>query len=238
MKLKNKVSLITGASRGLGKALAVRFAQEGAVVCMCGRNIDHLRVVSLDILTHGGKSYYEQTDISDERQVKDFVENSYKSFGNFDVLINNASILGSRVPFEQYALPEWEKVLSVNLTGTFLVTTYALSYFNTGGSIINVSSAVGRIGKANWGAYGISKFGIEGFTQALAEEVRSKNIRVNSVNPGAMKTEMRHHAYPVEPLPVLKKPEDVTDIFVALSSDEAKNITGRSFDAQTFKGKL
>ncbi len=235
LKLTNKVAVISGASRGIGRALAKRFASEGAVVCMCARHVDQLRTVSLEIMSSGGKSFFEQTDISDEGQVHDFLALSSSNFGPIDILVNNAGILGPRVPLSGYLSQEWTKVLSVNLNGLFYMTKNALPFFApAGGSIINVSSPVGKIAKPNWGAYGVSKFATEGFSQALAEELRSKSIRVNSVNPGAVATEMRHQAYPQEDQRDLRKPEEILDVFIYLASDESKHITGKSFDAQHF----
>ena len=235
MKLEKKVAVISGASRGIGRAIAKRFAREGAVVCLCARNVEHLRTVSLEIMAFGGKSIFEQTDIADEKQVQEFLTTCSSSFGVIDILVNNAGMLGPRVPFAQYPLQEWEKVLSVNLTGLFIMTKLALPFFNSsGGSIINLSSSVGKIAKPNWGAYGISKFATEGFTQALAEELRPRKIRVNAVNPGAVATEMRRQAFPEEDQRTLRKPEDVLDVFIYLASDESKQITGKSFDAQHF----
>ena len=236
MKLENKVVIVSGASRGIGRAVAKRFAGEGAVVCMCARHVDMLRVVNLEIMSAGGKSYFEQTDISDERQVKEFISSCGANFGAVDVLVNNAGILGPRAPLSQYPSQEWDRVLSVNLSGLFFMTKHALPLFReTGGSIINVSSSVGKIARPNWGAYGVSKFATEGFTRALAEELRSRNIRVNAVNPGAVATEMRHQAFPDEDKRTLKKPEEVLEAFVYLASDESQHVTGQSFDAQHFK---
>jgi NAD(P)-dependent dehydrogenase (short-subunit alcohol dehydrogenase family) len=235
MKLTNKVAIITGASKGLGKEIAKRFAREGAVVCLCARNVELLRAVQFEIMAMGGKSIFEQTNITDEHDIKAFISSCASSFGRVHILVNNASILGERIPIADYPRQEWEKVIAVNLSGTFLMVKHALPLFgNEGGSIINLSSSVGRIGKPNWGAYGVSKFGIEGLTQELAEELRSRNIRVNSVNPGPMATEMRRQAYPDEKQSALKKPADVTDIFVYLASDDSKNISGKTLDAQSF----
>lgn len=235
MKLINKVAVISGASRGIGRALAKRFAHEGAMVCMCARHVDLLRATSLEIMAEGGKSFFEQTDISDEVQVQDFLASCSSNFGTISVLVNNAGILGPRVPLSEYLSHEWNKVLSVNLNGLFYMTKNALPFFDpSGGSIINVSSAIGKIAKPNWGAYGVSKFATEGFSQALAEELRSKSIRVNSVNPGAVATEMRHQAYPQEDQRDLRKPEEILDVFVYLASDESRHITGKTFDAQHF----
>ena len=235
MKLTNKVAVISGASRGIGRAVAKRFAAEGAVVCMCARHVELLRGVSLEIMSAGGKSFFEQTDISDERQAEEFLSMCMDNFGAIDVLVNNAGILGPRVPLAQYSSQEWDKVLSVNLNGLFFMTKHALPLFRQqGGSIINVSSSVGRNARANWGAYGVSKFATEGFTQALAEELRPMNIRVNAVNPGSVATEMRHQAFPDEDQRTLKKPEEVLDAFVYLASDDSKHVTGQTIDAQHF----
>ena len=236
MKLSGKVAVISGTSRGIGKAVAKKFAQEGAVVCMCARNVEMLRATSLEIMSAGGRPFFEQTDISDERQVQEFLSMCSSNFGSIDILVNNAGMLGPRVPLSDYSSQEWDKVLSVNLNGLFYVTKHALPYFNpSGGSIINVSSSVGKTAKPNWGAYGVSKFATEGFTQALAEELRPRSIRVNAINPGPVATEMRHQAYPEEDQRTLKRPEDIADVFVYLASDEARQITGKSFDAQHFK---
>jgi NAD(P)-dependent dehydrogenase (short-subunit alcohol dehydrogenase family) len=236
VNLSGKVAVISGASRGIGRATAKRFAREGAVVCLCARHVEHLRNVSLEIMSEGGKSIFEQTDVSDEQQVEEFLAECESDFGAIDILVNNAGVLGPRVSFAEYSSQEWDKVFSVNLNGLFYMTKHALPLFNPlGGSIINVSSSVGKIAKPNWGAYGVSKFATEGFTQALAEELRSKNIRVNAINPGAVATEMRHQAFPDEDQRTLRKPEEILDAFVYLASDESKPITGKTFDAQHFK---
>ncbi|HTX19692.1 MAG TPA: SDR family NAD(P)-dependent oxidoreductase [Bacteroidota bacterium] len=236
MILSGKVSVISGASRGIGRALAKRFAREGSIVCLCARHTEQLRAVSLEIMAAGGKSIFEQTDVSDELQVREFLSHCAASFGSIDILVNNAGALGPRVPLADYSSQEWNRVLQVNLYGLFYMTKHALPYFNpAGGSIINVSSSVGKVARANWGAYGVSKFATEGYTQAIAEELRPRNIRVNAVNPGAVATEMRHLAFPDEDQRTLRKPEDILDIFLYLASDESKQVTGKSLDAQHFK---
>ncbi len=237
MKLKNKIAVVTGASRGLGRAIAKRFAEEGASVCLCARNGDLLRTVSLEIMSRGGKTMFERTDITDENQVKEFVTACTSMWSRIDILVNNAGVLGSRSVLAEYALAEWQKVMAVNVTGVFLMTKHLLPHFNPGGSIINVSSSVGKVAKAGWGAYAVSKFALEGMTRLLAEEVRSQNIRVNSINPGGVATEMRHQAFPQEDQNSLRKPEEILDPFVFLASDESKGVTGQSFDAQHFKIK-
>jgi len=129
--------------------------------------------------------------------------------------------------------------LKVNLTAQFLVTKEVLRLMiaRREGSIINVSSGVGRIGKARWGAYAASKFGIEGLTQLLAEEVKEFNIRVNAVNPGATRTEMRAEAYPEEDPLTLPTPNEITAVFVYLASPESIGVTGKSFDARDWLNK-
>ncbi|HTR82362.1 MAG TPA: SDR family NAD(P)-dependent oxidoreductase [Bacteroidota bacterium] len=238
MKLSGKVAIVSGASKGIGRALAKRYAREGATVCLCARHVEELRAASLEIMAAGGKSIFEQTDVSDESQVEEFIRSCASSFQTIDILVNNAGIVGPRVPIAGYNSQEWDRVMAVNLNGAFYLVKHALPFFNTsGGSIINLSSSVGKTPKPDWGAYGISKFAIEGLTQVLAEELRPRNIRVNAVNPGAVVTAMRHQAFPDEDQRGLKKPEDVLDVFVYLASDESKGVTGQTFDAQRFSKK-
>jgi NAD(P)-dependent dehydrogenase (short-subunit alcohol dehydrogenase family) len=154
-------------------------------------------------------------------------------FGTIDVLVNNASILGPREPIATYPVAAWEEVLRVNLTGIFLVTRAVLPAMmaRRAGSIINVTSGVGRRGKARWGAYAVSKAGVENFTQVLADEVTESQIRVNAVNPAATRTAMRAAAYPSEDPLTLPSPEEIVPVFLYLASDDSATITGESLDA-------
>lgn len=236
MRLKDKVAIITGASRGLGKAIAQSFAREGAFISICSRT-DDIFAVADQIKSNCSKCYAGKLDVSDYNAVKEFVDEVYKRFGRIDILVNNAAILGVRESIANYPIDEWEKVLSVNLNGVFYFTHEVLKYMipQGNGSIIMVSSSVGRKGKAKWGAYAVSKFGVEALVQILADELKDTRIRVNSVNPGPLATKMRKQAYPSEDQSKLKKPEEITDVFVFLASDESIGITGYQFDAQDFK---
>jgi NAD(P)-dependent dehydrogenase (short-subunit alcohol dehydrogenase family) len=236
MRLKGRRVVITGGSRGLGQALAVRFAEEGSRLALCSRSFDELNRVALDLSLRGAPCIVSACDIADAAQVSSFASQVLAEFGCVDVLINNASILGPRVDILEWTVPTWDRVIDVNVNGLFLVTRAFLpSMVSQGaGSIINVSSSVGRMGKRRWGAYATSKFAVEGFTQVLADELRGDGIRVNSVNPGPLDTEMRHAAYPDEDRSKLKSPAEVTDVFVYLASDQSRGTTGQYFDAQEF----
>jgi NAD(P)-dependent dehydrogenase (short-subunit alcohol dehydrogenase family) len=236
MRLKDKVAVITGASRGLGRALAVAFASEGALISICSRSNDIFYIAD-QIKSSCSKCHVGKVDVSDYEAVKEFIEEVHKRFGRIDILVNNAGILGVRTTIVDYPIDEWRKVIDVNLNGVFYVTREVLRYMipQGNGSIIMVSSSVGRVGRARWGAYSVSKFGVEGLTQILADELKAYGIRVNSVNPGPIATEMRKQAYPDEDPKKLKRPEDIVDVFIYLASDESKDVTGMQFDAQNFK---
>ncbi len=239
MRLQGKVALITGGSRGIGLAIARAYLQEGAAVALCARDAAALAaaVESLRSLDDGARILARPCDVTRPEEVEALIVAVEAAFGRLDVLVNNAAVLGPRVPIAEYPLEAWREVLEVNVTGVFLVTRAALPLMRRtgGGSIINLSSGVGRRGRARWGAYAVSKGAIEIFTQILAEELAPEGIRVNAVNPGPTRTRMRAQAYPEEDPLSLPTPEEIVPIFVYLASDESREITGQSLDARSFR---
>jgi len=236
MRLKNKKIVITGGSKGLGRALAFRFAAEGARLALCARSTDLLQRAELELSLIGPPPITVGCDIADQEQVERFASVVLETFGSIDVLVNNASQLGPRIDLSEWTPATWNRIIDVNVNGLFSVTRAFLPSMlkQRSGSIINVSSSVGKKGRQRWGAYAASKFALEGFTQTLADEVRTRRIRVNSVNPGPMDTDMRHAAYPDEDRSKLKSPSEVLEAFVYLASDESRSVTGQYFDAQDF----
>lgn len=235
-KLINNVALITGATRGIGKAVAAAYVREGARVFICARNqldvaatVRELRYDSTDAQVDGCAG-----DVGKETDVRRIIDAVIERFQRIDTLVNNASLLGPRVALVEYPFRQWEEVIRVNLHGVFLLSQQVVKRMiaQRHGSIINVSSGVGRVGRARWGAYAVSKFGLEGLTQVLADEVKEFGIRVNSVNPGPTRTEMRAEAYPEEDPLTLPTPEQITPIFVHLASAHSENLTGQMLEAQ------
>ena len=235
-KLINNVALITGATRGIGKAVAAAYVREGARVFICARNqldlaatVRELRYDSTDAQVDGCAG-----DVGKETDVRRIIDAVIERFQRIDTLVNNASLLGPRVTLLEYPFRQWEEVIRVNLHGVFLLSQQLVKRMivQRHGSIINVSSGVGRVGRARWGAYAVSKFGLEGLTQVLADEVKEFGIRVNSVNPGPTRTEMRAEAYPEEDPLTLPTPEQITPIFVHLASAHSENLTGQMLEAQ------
>jgi NAD(P)-dependent dehydrogenase (short-subunit alcohol dehydrogenase family) len=233
--LEGKVALITGASQGLGKALALAFAQEGARVVMNSRSEESLRPVAEEAVSSGAEVLAIAADVSQSADVERLVGAAVERFGHVDVLVNNAGLLGPRVAIERYPEDEWRRVLDANLTGPFLVSKAAIPRMPEGASIINVVSGVSVEGRAEWGAYSVSKFGVEGLTQILAAELKERSIRANAVDPGGMRTEMRAAAYPEEDPMTRITPEENTDVFLYLASDESREVTGKRFKAQQFR---
>lgn len=234
--LNDKVVVITGATKGLGAALSRGFAHTGAKVAICARGSEELKQIEKEIISSGGEVFSLPVDVKDPEQVQRFVSGTLNKFGKVDALINNASILGKRVPVSDYDYETWCDVIDVNVTGIFLMTKAFLPSMmkQRSGSVVNLSSGVGNKGKPNWGAYSVSKFGVEGFSYMLAEELREYSVRVNIVNPGGLATDMRRAAYPEEDQSTLKKPEDILNVFLYLVSDASKNMTGSRINAQEF----
>ena len=174
-------------------------------------------------------------DVTSSSDVEDLVDVAVEHYDRIDVLVNNAGLLGPRVAIEEYPEDEWRRVLDANLTGPFLVSKAAIPYMREGASIVNVTSGVSIEGRAQWGAYSVSKFGMEGLTQILAAELKDRGIRVNSVDPGGMRTGMRALAYPDEDPSTRITPEENTTVFLYLASNESRDITGERFKAQEFQ---
>jgi NAD(P)-dependent dehydrogenase (short-subunit alcohol dehydrogenase family) len=233
--LRGKVVVITGASRGLGRALVLACAKEGANLVVNSRNEDSLRPVAEEAEEAGAEVLAIPADVSVGTDVENLADGTIQRFGRVDVLVNNAGLLGPRVPIEEYPEDEWRRVLDANLTAPFLLSRALIPHMSEGGSIINVTSGVSIEGRAEWGAYSVSKFGVEGLTQILAAELEDRGIRVNSVDPGGMRTEMRAAAYPDEDPATRTTPEENTGVFLYLASDESKGVTRERFKAQEFQ---
>jgi NAD(P)-dependent dehydrogenase (short-subunit alcohol dehydrogenase family) len=239
MRLGGKVALVTGGSQGIGKAVAAAYAREGARVIVTARHSERLEATAAEIRKGGGDVVPLRADVADRQQVQQLAGEIKRRFDGLHVLVNNASLLGPRVPILEYPEEDWEAVVAVNLHGPFFVIKACLPLMipTGGGSIINVSSGVGRVGKPRWGAYAASKFALEGLTQVLAAELQPFHIRVNAVNPGGTRTAMRAAAYPEEDPLTLPTPEQITPVFVYLASDESRDVTGKSLEARDFLGR-
>ena len=234
--LKDKVVLITGASQGLGRALALAYAKEGASIVVNARREEALRPVVEEIEGSGAEVLAVAADVSESVDVERLVDAAVEQFGRVDVLVNNAGLLGPRVAIEEYPEGEWRRVIDANLTGIFLVSKAAIPHIPQGGSIINVVSGVSVEGRAEWGAYSVSKFGVEGLNQILAAELEERGVRVNAVDPGGMRTDMRASAYPEEDPMTRITPEENTAVFLYLASEKSEGVTGQRFKAQEFRG--
>lgn len=236
--LCDRIILITGASDGIGRALAIHSAELGAQVILHGRNVGKLEAVYDDIEAIDGTlrpsiAVLDLATATSEAYLS-LADSLATEFGRLDGLVHNAGILGNRFSIEQYDAAEWQQVMHVNVTACFALTQVCLPMVreSDGGSIIFTSSGVGRKGRAFWGAYAVSKFATEGMSQVLADELQDANITVNCVNPGGTRTKMRLEAFPAEDRDALKRPEDILATYIYLLGPDSRDISGQSLDAQ------
>ena len=236
--LRGKVILITGAGSGLGKALALASARAGATVILCGRQKAKLDRVYDEIEASGGpQPALAPIDFGSATAVEyDALAGVIdREFGRLDGLVHAAAILGERTPIDQYDVPTWCKVLHINLTAPFILTQVLLPSLRKAAdaSVIFVSSSVAQRPKAYWGAYSVAKAGLEALSAMLAIEVDIEpNLRVNTVNPGALRTPMRAAAYPAEKPATVLAPDAVAGVFLYLLGADARGVSGRVFNAQ------
>ena len=232
MKLTGKIALITGGGRGIGRAVALHYAREGATLALCARTTAEIEKTVAEIRALKADCEGWTCDVSDEESVRSLVSNVLHRFGRIDVLVNNAGVMTRPTPLEEIDPKKWDYTIAVNLRGPFLVTRAVLPamFKQKSGSIINISSEIGRGAFANFASYAASKWGLEGLTQTLAAEVRSNGIRVNSVAPGYVATKMTGFQG--------TKPESVTDVFVYLASSDSKSVTGKMLSSSSWKSQI
>src|SRR5271166_2134162 len=236
--LAGRVILITGAGSGLGKALAIESARVGASVILSGRNLPKLERVYDEIEAMGApQPAIAALDLAAATAVDydNLAATIGEEFGKLDGLVHTAGLLGDRTPLEQYDVPTWCRVLHVNLTAPFILTQILLPNLRQSpdASVIFVSSGVVKNQRAYWGAYAVSKTGLESVRSMLSQELEGEgNIRINSINPGRMRTAMRAAAYPAEDPNTLPTPASVTGPFLYLLSAHGRGIDGKYLDAQ------
>lgn len=236
--LKDKVILVTGGGSGIGRQAGLTFAAFGAEVILLGKSSSNLNeTYSLFEKNNLKKPILQAIDfeIVKEEDFKKISEEVLKEFGKLDGLLNNASILGTKTSIQNYDINEWRRVSKINFESSLLLTRSLLPVLQIpdNSSIVFTSSGVGRKGKAYWGAYAISKFATEGLVQILSEELeKTSGIRVNAINPGAVRTKMRAEAFPAEDPKTLKNPKEVMNAYLFLMGKDSLDLSGRSIDAQ------
>lgn len=236
--LEGKVVVITGASTGIGRAMALRFGQEKAKVVINYHDNDEIENLIQEIKAAGGHAIAKQGDVTIEQDVKNLILAAHETFGRLDVMINNAGI-ENPVPSEKMPLKDWNRVINTNLTGAFLGSREAIAYMlkhNIKGNIINMSSVHEMIPWPNFVHYAASKGGMKLMTETLALEFAPKGIRVNNIGPGAINTPINAEKFSdpaakadVEsliPMGYIGKPEEIAAVAAWLASSEASYVTG------------
>jgi len=238
--LNDKVILVTGAGDGIGRTAALTYAKYGATVILLGRTVSKLEAVYDEIEKNGGSKpaiIPLNLEGAAEKDYDDVAVSIENEFGKIDGILHNAALLGSITSIEQYEVSVWNQVMQVNVTAPFILTKTLIPLLRLSDdpSIIFTSSSVGRQGRAFWGAYAVSKFANEGMMQVLADELDGNDhkVRVNSINPGASRTNMRASAYPAENPINNPDPKDIMPLYLYLMGKDSIGKTGQAFDAQT-----
>jgi len=235
-RLQDRVILVTGATAGIGRAVARALTSHGATVILHGRNRRALDEAHAELKALGPEPTcvpldFERAQGEDYQQLIDALDQRY---GRLDGVLHNAAMLGDRSPIEFYDIGLWQRVIHVNLNATFILTRCLLPLLRQShdASVLFTTSTVGHVGRAHWGAYAASKFGVEGLAQMLARELENAPIRVNCINPGATRTAMRRKAYPAEDPGALAPPEAITAPYLYLLGPDSRGVTGQRIDCQ------
>ncbi|XP_063619044.1 uncharacterized oxidoreductase TM_0325-like [Cydia splendana] len=243
MSFTDKVAIITGASSGIGAAAAIALAKEGAKVALVARNEERLGKVSKQCEDLGAKSLIIIADVSKDEEARTIVKRTVDHFGKIDILINNAGIVGISSMLDENIIQYYDMVMSTNVRATVLLTSLAAPHLiETKGNIINISSIAGmKVPGKNYMCYAVSKAALDHFTRCTALDFAQFGVRVNSVNPGPVKTDIVANAGAPNPdkywerfkqgtaLKNISEPEETADLILFLASDKARSITGSSF---------
>jgi len=237
--LTDKVAIVTGASRGIGEAIAKKISSCGAKIILIARNSDQLVAVKETIISNGGIAESIAGDVSNLNSISEIVTNTIDKWGRIDILVNNAGIARDNIIMRMKE-DDWDSVMNINLKGCFngIKSVARPMIKNKAGRIINITSVIGQIGNAGQSNYAASKAGIMGLTKSMAKELGSRNITVNAVAPGYITTDMtnelndevKEQLKSSIPLGRLGTPDDVANLVCFLASDEAGYITGQTFN--------
>lgn len=235
--LQNRIILVTGASDGIGQEAALTYARHGASIILLGRSDEKLRAVAEEISQVGAiPARWFTLDLltCTPQECQQLAQQISTHYPRLDGVLHNAGLLGDVVPMAEQDPDVWQQVMQVNVNGTFMLTQALLPLLlqSDSGSLVFTSSSVGREGRANWGAYAVSKFATEGMMQVLADEYKNRHLRVNCINPGGTRTKMRASAFPTEDALKLKTPADIMPLYLWLMGDDSRRKTGMTFDAQ------
>ena len=236
--LQDRVILITGAGDGIGKAAALACAKAGATVILAGRTVAKLEQVYDQIMalnTTEPVIYPIDLEGASQEDYDQLAVALDNQFGRLDGLLLNAGVLGQRTPLNNYRQDVWDKVIKVNVSAQFQMTQSLMPVLekSTDASVIFTTSSVGKVGRAFWGAYAVSKFAVEGMVQTWAAELEGLgNVRVNAINPGATRTNMRAQAYPAENPNSLKSAEEIMPAYLYLLGADSSEVNGQSINAQ------
>ncbi|OKP03273.1 YciK family oxidoreductase [Xenorhabdus eapokensis] len=235
--LQQKIILITGAGDGIGREAALTYARHGAQVILLGRTTAKLEAVRQQIANNGGLPadiYTMDLLTVTAEECQTFANDLAQRYSHLDGVLHNAGLLGAVSPIVEQPVQLWHEVMQVNVNATFMLTQALLPLLlkSTSGSLVFTSSSVGREGRSGWGAYAVSKFATEGLMQVLAQEYRETSLRINCINPGGTRTNMRASAFPDENTAKLKTPADIMPVYLYLMGDDSRHDSGISFDAQ------
>ncbi|EKT63725.1 YciK family oxidoreductase [Providencia burhodogranariea] len=235
--LSNKTLLVTGAGDGIGREAALSYARFGASLILVGRTKHKLELVNQEIKSLTGKTadiYVLDLLTATNKQCLELANNINKNHTCLNGVLHNAGLLGVIAPITEQPSDLWHDVMQVNVNATFMLTQALLPLLLNAphASLVFTSSGVGKKGRADWGAYSVSKFATEGLMQVLSDEYKNSNLRVNCINPGGTRTTMRASAFPQEDAMKLKTPADIMPIYLYVMSDDSICKTGISFDAQ------
>ena len=233
MRLSGKVAIITGGSRGIGRAISLVFAREGTKVAVVGRNLSSCDEVVDQIKKEGGEAISIQADVTSEADVARMTQQTKDKYQRIDILVNNAAVNLPNRTVNELTLDQWNWILNVNLTGPFLCSRSVIPGMiaQRSGKIINLASIGGRHGAAGRTPYRATKAAIINLTECIAAEVKEFGIDVNAICPGAVDTDMLHEIKDGKIPATSMAPEDIAAVAVFLASDDSKAITGTAIDA-------